>query len=485
MELIRQFFATLASMTDAAILEALTMLEQNDLIASARLRAAIKKVEGLEFRRLKMALGYPVEPLALAVMNIPFMTDEELVVAFLKATPDQRAEFIVALDEVTDENGERGRKVLATVQERLNAEKAERIRREEEEAERIRREEEARARKYLLAHPEVVVTDEVSKVDDEVALAFIEQQPYGYFRTAADALSLVVMVEEQEMLRDMLTKELLTREQARVIRNCFVTNEEGAKRLVKKLPRREGKDKDRYFHFNATVDFLQQRDTERTERKLREDAFTDAVWAALEPAKSFEALAEAYGRLYEENLEGGQNAQVPDWKRRIMDGVADELEQGHNGIRFRFVGELRERFAKGSDIPALDEFIVELRADYQGTPEGVVRNAKFRKLGTATKHREWLQSHPEGVKQREDDGVIPIERARSRREESVGTHRFTRGTPGNAVFTKHDDPEGEEQRRRDRRNRDREHTQATRGKGGDGGGKKGQQKKAAGGKGRK
>ncbi len=493
MELIRQFFATLVTLTDKAILDILTALEQNDLITSARLRAAIKKVEGLEYRRLKVALGYAVDELPLNVGNIPYMSDEELVMAFLKATPDQRAEFIVALDEVTDENGERGRKVLSTVQDRLNAEKAEAAKKAQEEQEMREAAAKAKAHKAKLEHPETFIA-RGEKVDDPMAISFMEKRPWGRIERPEQAQGLMEDVEGTPMVRSMYTGVLIPVTEAWTLLRCFVAEETHIVRLQKKLRAlgikaqchplisREQDGKVR----RGLVEFLQQRETERKEVEERENAFAEQVYAALEPAAtSYESLAQAYLDFCASQVEGGQVAEVPEWKLRIIDSVAADLE--YNLVHRQFVGMLRERFPNAESIPALETFIDELKAEYQvfSGPDKVGEKIK-EKARVAERHRAWLVENPKGVQAREDRGVIPIARARAPRKEEqrIGTHAYTKGAPGSPVFTSHDDPEREEQRRRARREADRERTRATRGKGGDGGGKGGQKKAAGGKKGR-
>ncbi|OGH85200.1 MAG: hypothetical protein A2294_00430 [Candidatus Magasanikbacteria bacterium RIFOXYB2_FULL_38_10] len=476
MELVRQFFAALVSMTDTAIAAVFQSLEQENVLTSARLRAAVKKSEGNEFRRLKVALGYAVDhQLTLSIANIPFMTDEELVLAFLEATPDQRAEFVVALDEITDESGVRGQQVLSSVQERLNIEKA--VAQRQAEEERLERElaKKAARRLELLEHTDRLIlhilrTGDACDMTDELAVQYIEDQPLGYFKVLSDIAGLITPATAAEgeaaltgldalrggTIVDMLTGATLAVKDARSIRGCFITDEEGAKRLVKKLPKKEG-GREIYRHLTGespegVLERLDRHDAEYAARQKRDEAFVAEVKKAIgEADATFVALAKAVAELVEINSVGTSGPE--EWKMRIIRDISGEFGEF---LRRSYIGQLRQAYPDASTIPALNARIEEVKAAWNqaratGAPS-YEQDAILKEVHVLERHRQYLSEAPQLKPQQG--------------KPTVGTHAHTKGKEGAPVLTDHSRDEDRERKERERRDADRKRTLDTKGKGG-------------------
>lgn len=418
-----------------------------------------------------------------ALSAIPEMTDEEIVRALKAQTSLQQAKFMLEM-----RRGETASKArLALLIQRVKKEEA-------CEAEGAEAEEKARKAKEAEALVDIVLGRE-GTVSMKEAILFVEEHQQAHHFGAPDELEGMVA---DGKIRDMLTNHFMIVEDAYCVRLCFVTNKEAAEHLAKSVQPIKGRDQDVAYSFADTLAFLRKRSEQVEARKAEDEArcaarlemaakeaaeneeFRQAIHQRLAEAKSFAGKELIRHELILEN-KGADNYRAPDWKVRVINEEAYAREgELYKEFRCNLADEYPLDCPTEAASSALEALIAKCDEDAEAEPLKDAREsvlaAHERQTQVALVHLRILRKLLEAANRRD----LTVATGRGSSGNGGGTHKFTRGTPGNGVFTKHDPVS--ESRTREKREADRQRTNATKGKGGDGGQGSHSHKKKGGGK---
>ncbi len=397
MEKILKYFATLLGMVEEAILRMFAEVSK-DPVEDAYLRLEVMQAEGLEYRRLKLAIGQPVAAPSFEYGNAPYLTDDEIKTFFLSANTEARVAFVQAMMAGMAPVAERVKILLAAIQTEIANKKA------EEQKRQAQLQSDIDARQRLA---EEAQRREVQRVwTDEEALAYIRKAPEGRFYRPEELARFI----KDGQVTCMVTKKTIPVDRASVVGFCLITETEMARRVAKKMARK---------NWAPTVPELMQ----FLEGRAKEaDNISAQAQADVDAADSLEKLALLVAEVLA--YDATKDHVKPTWQAKLR---VDELRKLAFEKRERmsdsFVRHIHSEFGH-QNLPDLEAKIERMQSEIEakkaeaGVPHAVIRSLEFR-LRICKGHREWLAAHPQ-----QENNVVSIRRGDPEEEKRRLAHRY-------------------------------------------------------------